>query len=201
MCCYNHHHCNAVTGFWALWDPYIQECNVILIIPQRQLISRYERANIKSMKQCQTHRKEPRKQDKKVDKRILCTVCRLILCYLQDFRARVPSTKGLQGCHCNILQACTVVPCSNGSRMTVWVGSLMSQKLCHERHRSHPATLNVATIKCFDVKGVPCHHGMVRLQVADGSSLQIWRVAVTILHKKSRTDDEERSSSLWVGWG
>jgi hypothetical protein len=75
----------------------------------------------------------------------------------------------------------------------------MSQKLCHERHRSHPATMNVATIKCFDVNGVPCHHGMACLQVADGSSLQIWRVAATILNKKSRTADKERSSSSWVG--
>jgi hypothetical protein len=36
------------------------------------------------------------------------------------------------------------------------------------------------------VKRVPCHHGMVHPQVADGGDgLQIWRVAANILNKQS----------------
>jgi hypothetical protein len=35
------------------------------------------------------------------------------------------------------------------------------------------------------VKWVPCHHGMVHPQVADGGDvLQIWRVAANILNKQ-----------------
>jgi hypothetical protein len=40
------------------------------------------------------------------------------------------------------------------------------------------------------VMRVPCHHGMVRPQVADGGNgLQIWRVAVNIMNKQSRATD------------
>jgi hypothetical protein len=46
------------------------------------------------------------------------------------------------------------------------------------------------------VKWVPCHHNMVRRQVADGGDgLQIWRVAANILNKQSRTADRGWSSS------
>jgi hypothetical protein len=49
---------------------------------------------------------------------------------------------------------------------------------------------------------VPCHHGMVHPQVADGGDgLQIWKVAVNILNKQSRTADKGWSSSLGVGRG
>jgi hypothetical protein len=52
------------------------------------------------------------------------------------------------------------------------------------------------------VKWVPCHHGMARPQVADGGEdLQIWRVAVNILNKQSRTTDKGWPSSLGVGRG
>jgi hypothetical protein len=52
------------------------------------------------------------------------------------------------------------------------------------------------------VKWVPRHHGMARTQVADrGDALQIWRVAVNILNKQSRTADEGWPSSLRVGRG
>jgi hypothetical protein len=52
------------------------------------------------------------------------------------------------------------------------------------------------------VKWVPCHHGMVCPQVADGGDgLQIWRVAAKILSKQSRTADRGWSSSLGVGRG
>jgi hypothetical protein len=55
---------------------------------------------------------------------------------------------------------------------------------------------------CSHVKGVPCHHGMGRTQVADeAGDLQIWRVAVNILNKQLRTGDKGWSSSLWVGRG
>ncbi|KAJ4449380.1 hypothetical protein ANN_00779, partial [Periplaneta americana] len=46
----------------------------------------------------------------------------------------------------------------------------------------------------------PYHNGMARPQVADrGDGLQIWRVAVNILNKQSRTADEGWSSNLGVG--
>jgi hypothetical protein len=52
------------------------------------------------------------------------------------------------------------------------------------------------------VKWVPCHHGMVRPQVADGGDgLQIWSVAANVLNKQSRTADRGWSSSLGVGRG
>ncbi|KAJ4443458.1 hypothetical protein ANN_05127 [Periplaneta americana] len=52
----------------------------------------------------------------------------------------------------------------------------------------------------FGARVGPYHHGMARPQVADrGDSLQIWRVAVNILNKQSRTADEGWSSSLGVG--
>jgi hypothetical protein len=45
-----------------------------------------------------------------------------------------------------------------------------------------------------------CLHGMVRPRVADGGDvLQIWRVAVNILSKQSRTASKGWSSSLGVG--
>jgi hypothetical protein len=45
--------------------------------------------------------------------------------------------------------------------------------------------------------GVPSHHGMARLQDADGGEgLQIWRLVVNILSKESRTMDKEWFSSL-----
>jgi hypothetical protein len=51
------------------------------------------------------------------------------------------------------------------------------------------------------VKWVHCHHGMARPRVADrGYGLQIWRVAVNILNKQSRTADSGWSSSLGFGW-
>jgi hypothetical protein len=52
------------------------------------------------------------------------------------------------------------------------------------------------------VRWVPCHHDMVRPQVADGQNgLQIWRVAANILNKQSQTADRGWSSSLGVGRG
>jgi hypothetical protein len=52
------------------------------------------------------------------------------------------------------------------------------------------------------VKWVPCHHGIVRPQVADGGEgLQIWRAAANILNKQSRTADKGWPSSLRVGRG
>jgi hypothetical protein len=43
---------------------------------------------------------------------------------------------------------------------------------------------------------------MTRPEVADGGdALQIWRVAVKILNKQSRTTDKEWSSSFAVGRG
>jgi hypothetical protein len=45
------------------------------------------------------------------------------------------------------------------------------------------------------------HHGMARLQIADGEQLQKWRVAANILNKQSRTADKGWSSSLGVGCG
>jgi hypothetical protein len=54
----------------------------------------------------------------------------------------------------------------------------------------------------YCVPWVPCHYGMARPQVADGGGdLQIWRVAVNILNKQSRTADKGWPSSLGVGWG
>jgi hypothetical protein len=52
------------------------------------------------------------------------------------------------------------------------------------------------------VRWVPCHHGMVHPQVADGGdTFQVWRVAANILNKQSRTSDKGWSSSLVVGRG
>jgi hypothetical protein len=49
---------------------------------------------------------------------------------------------------------------------------------------------------------VPCHHGMVCPQVADGGNgLQIWRVPAKILNKQLRTADKGWSSSLGLGVG
>jgi hypothetical protein len=51
-------------------------------------------------------------------------------------------------------------------------------------------------------KWVSCHHGMARLQVADGGDgLQIRSVAANILNKQSRTSDKGWSSSLGVRRG
>jgi hypothetical protein len=56
------------------------------------------------------------------------------------------------------------------------------------------------TILIVFVKGVPCHHGMARHQVADGGAgLQIWREAEIILNKQSRMADKGWYSSLGVG--
>jgi hypothetical protein len=50
------------------------------------------------------------------------------------------------------------------------------------------------------VKWVPCHHGMARLQIADGGDgLQIWRVAINISNKQSRTADRGWPSILGGG--
>jgi nitrous oxidase accessory protein NosD len=52
------------------------------------------------------------------------------------------------------------------------------------------------------VKSVHCHHGMAHPRVAErGDGLQIWRVAVNILCKQSRTADSGWSSSMGVGRG
>jgi hypothetical protein len=52
------------------------------------------------------------------------------------------------------------------------------------------------------VRWVPCHHGMVRPQVADGgNALQVWRVAANILNKQSQTADKGWTSSLGAGHG
>jgi hypothetical protein len=52
------------------------------------------------------------------------------------------------------------------------------------------------------VKWVPCHHGMVRPQVADGGdSPQIWRVAANILDKQLQIAYKGWSFSLGVGHG
>jgi hypothetical protein len=50
-------------------------------------------------------------------------------------------------------------------------------------------------------KVVPCHHGIVCLQVKDGDHFQIWRVAVNILNKLPWTGGKGRISSLVVGYG
>jgi hypothetical protein len=50
------------------------------------------------------------------------------------------------------------------------------------------------------VRWVPCHHSMVRPQVADGGDgLSIRRVATNILNKQSRTARKLYSSGLGVG--
>jgi hypothetical protein len=47
-----------------------------------------------------------------------------------------------------------------------------------------------------------CHHGMARVQVADGGdALQFWREAANILNKQSRTAYKGWSSSFGVGRG
>jgi hypothetical protein len=52
------------------------------------------------------------------------------------------------------------------------------------------------------VKWVPCYHGMVRPQVADGEdAFQFCRVAANILNKLSLTADKVWSSSQGVGRG
>jgi hypothetical protein len=52
------------------------------------------------------------------------------------------------------------------------------------------------------VRWVPCHHGMVCPQVADGGdALQFWREAANILNKQVRTADKGWSSSLGIGRG
>jgi hypothetical protein len=52
------------------------------------------------------------------------------------------------------------------------------------------------------VKWVPCHNGKARPQVADGADgFQIWRVAVNILNKQSRTAESWWSSRLEVRRG
>jgi hypothetical protein len=52
-------------------------------------------------------------------------------------------------------------------------------------------TFNKCTLYLIHVRWVPCHHSMVRSQVADGgNTLQVWRVAANILNKQSRTADK-----------
>jgi hypothetical protein len=52
------------------------------------------------------------------------------------------------------------------------------------------------------VRWVPCYHGMVRPQVADGGdTLQFWRVTANILNKPPWTADKGLSSSFGVGRG
>jgi len=54
----------------------------------------------------------------------------------------------------------------------------------------------------YHVLWVPCHHGMVHPQVANGGErLQIQRVAVNILNKQSWAADKGWSSSLGIGCG
>jgi hypothetical protein len=54
----------------------------------------------------------------------------------------------------------------------------------------------------YHVKWVHCHHGMARPQVAErGDGLQIWRVAVNMLNKQSRTAGSGWSSSLGIWQG
>jgi hypothetical protein len=49
---------------------------------------------------------------------------------------------------------------------------------------------------------VPCHHGMMHLQFADGGDgLQLSRVAANKLNKQPQTADKECASSLEVGCG
>jgi hypothetical protein len=56
------------------------------------------------------------------------------------------------------------------------------------------------TVILSHVKCAPCHHGMVRPQVADGGDgLQIWRVAANVLNKQSRIANRGWSSSMGVG--
>jgi hypothetical protein len=55
---------------------------------------------------------------------------------------------------------------------------------------------------CRHVKWVPCHHDMAHPHVAGrGDGLQIWKVAVNILNKQSRTADRGWPSSLGIGRG
>jgi hypothetical protein len=57
-------------------------------------------------------------------------------------------------------------------------------------------------MKPSHVRWVPCHHGMVCPQVADGgNTLQVWRVAANILNKQSQTADKGWLSSLGIGRG
>jgi hypothetical protein len=53
------------------------------------------------------------------------------------------------------------------------------------------------------VKWAPCHHdSMACPQIADGGdAVRVWRVAVNILNKQSRTADNGWSSSLGLGMG
>jgi hypothetical protein len=57
-------------------------------------------------------------------------------------------------------------------------------------------------MKVVLVKWVPCHHGMVHLQVADGEEcLLIWREAANIFNKQSHIADTGWPSRLGVGHG
>jgi hypothetical protein len=54
----------------------------------------------------------------------------------------------------------------------------------------------------IQVRWVPCHHGMVCPQVADGGDgLQKWRAATNILIKQWRAADKGWSHSMGVGRG
>jgi hypothetical protein len=51
-------------------------------------------------------------------------------------------------------------------------------------------------------RGVPCHHGMARPQVADGGDgLQVWRVAANILNKQSRKVEKGGPPAWGLGVG
>jgi hypothetical protein len=53
---------------------------------------------------------------------------------------------------------------------------------------------------CRHVKWAPCHHDMAHPYVAGrGDGLHIWKVAVNILNKQSRTADRGWPSSLGLG--
>jgi hypothetical protein len=50
------------------------------------------------------------------------------------------------------------------------------------------------------VKWDPCH-GMAHPQVVDGDCLQMWRVAVNVLNKQLRTNDEVVLQLMGLGGG
>jgi hypothetical protein len=65
-----------------------------------------------------------------------------------------------------------------------------------------PANVEFSSIGFSHVKWVPCHHGMARLQAADGGdALHVWSVAANILNKQYCTANKEWSSSLGVERG
>jgi hypothetical protein len=66
----------------------------------------------------------------------------------------------------------------------------------------HDYTVFILSPFGLHVMWVPCHHGMVHPQFADGEDgLQLWRVAANKLNKQPQTADKESASSLEVGCG